>query len=347
MKTQLDIMKRRMVDYLAPQRFTSEFLVTWLNEHPQGAIISDEFTKMFKGARTKDYLAETMEDLSRLYDCDVEKVGTQTRGVEYPKNAYISFCSATTYYLLTLMTDDFFIQGTGNRVMWILDDTKEKVDVEKEAISAGFFWGIEEDQEFRQQLEHLANKLLNIRLLPEGVVQLSFNASVMLDRYRLMKYNDAVDLFSEDLLNKDANFIARLAQNAMKLALIHCVGRYAWEYDQDDPPRSMEIGEQDARWAIEKMERHLKHYNKMRTIAARVRKTTTRSFKDDQTRVIYTIQRLEGKGEKVTKTKIMQSTGWLKDDCQAILDAMLATKQIRMYTGMSGRTKVTYYTLPD
>jgi len=148
-------------------------------------------------------------------------------------------------------------------------------------------------------------------------------------------------------LNKDANLVARLAQNAMKLALIHCVGRYAWEYDQDDPPASMEIGEQDAKWAIEKMERHLDHYSKIRSVAARVRKTTTRSFLADQDRVTYTIQRLEGKGKKVTKTQIMQSTGWLKDDCQAILDAMLATKQIKLYTGMSDRTKVTYYTLPD
>ena len=57
--------------------------------------------------------------------------------------------------------------------------------------------------------------------------------------------------------------------------------------------------------------------------------------------------RLEYAGKKVTKTLIMQQTGWLKDPCQAILDAMVATKQLRMYTGISGTKKVTYYTLPE
>jgi len=288
-----------------------------------------------------------MEDLSRLYDCDVEKVGTQTRGVEYPENAYISFCSATTYYLLTLMTDDFFIQGTGNRIIWILDDIREKIDVEKEAITAGFFWGIEEDQDFKDRLGHLAGKMMNIRHLPEGVVQLSFNASVMLDRYRLVKYNDAVDLFSEDLLNRDANLIARLAQNAMKLALVHCIGRYAWEYDPDDPPLRMEVTEQDAKWAIEKMERHYVHYTKIRSVSARVRKGPTRSYADDQERVIYVIARLIGEGKKATKTMIMQATGWLKDDCQAILDAMLVTGMIEQQQDVRSTKKYTYYTIKN
>jgi len=245
------------------------------------------------------------------------------------------------------MDDSFFIQGTGNRILWILDDVREKIDVEEEALAAQFFWGIEEDLEYEQLLENLVGKLMNIRSLPEGIVTMSLDASIELDRYRLRKYNEAVELFTADLLNKDANLIARLAQNAMKLALVHCVGRYAWDHDPNFPVASMEISKEDALWAIVKMERHLVHYGKLRVVSARVRETTTRSYSSDVERVRYTIKRFEGEGKKVTKTMVMQSTGWLKDDCQAILDAMLATKQIEMYSGMSGNRKVTYYKLSE
>ncbi len=346
-RRELESIKRNMVDYETLQRFTSEALTTWLTNFPQGMIVGDEFTKMVKGSKTKDYLADVMEDLSRMYDCDMEKVGTQVRGIEYPQNTYIGFASATTFYLLTLMDDSFFIQGTGNRILWIVDDTRSKVDIEKETLAADFFWGIEEDQEYKQRLDSLVQKLMNIRKLPEGIVTLTFDASIVLDRYRLRKYNEAVELFTADLLNKDANLIARLAQNAMKLSLIHCIGRYAWDHDPNFPVASMEISKEDALWAISKVERHLVHYNKLRVVAARVRPTTTRSYLTDIERVKYTIKRFEGEGKKVTKTMIMQSTGWRKDDCQAILDAMLATNQIKMRQDKSGTKMVTYYELPE
>lgn len=343
----LEALKRRLVDFVAPQRFTSEFLITWLKDNPQGMIVGDEYSKMFKGASKKDYLVDNMEDLSRLYDGDMEKVGTQTRGVEYPEGAYIAFCSATTYYLLTLMTDDFFIQGTGNRILWILDVVREKVDIEKEALSGTFFWGIKEEQEFENRMNFLVSKLMNIMSLPEEVIPLSLEAGIALDRYRLEKYNEAVELFSDDLLNKDANLVARLAQNAMKLALVHCIGRYAWDYDPSDPVESMEITERDALWAIEKMEKHLVHYHQIREVSARVRLTTTRSYTSDQDRVMYVIDRLTKTGVEPTKTKIMQQTGWLKDDCQAVLDSMVAIGIIGQKTSIATQKKTTYYYIID
>lgn len=341
----LQNIKRNLVDYMAPQRFTSEFLITWLNEYPEGVIVGDEYTKMFKGAKKKDYLTDNMEDLSRLYDCDMEKVGTQARGIEYPVNAYISFGSASTYYLLKLMDDDFFIQGTGNRILWIFDDVRDKVDVEQEAMEAKFFWGIEEKEQFERQLDHLAEQLMTIKDLPEGVVPMDVDASVVLDRYRLNMYNRAVELFSNDLLDKDANLVARLAQNAMKLSLIHCIGRYAWDYDPDDPPSAMEINTKDAHWAIEKIERHFEHYQKMKETASRVRETMMKSYTTDQDRIVYVIKRQEALDKKVTITVLMQQTGWLSEDLQKILGSMMKTRQIKMYTELRGTKKVAYYTL--
>lgn len=343
----LDIINEKLVDFSIPSRFTSEWLASHLTEHPQGMIPSDEYTKMVKGASQKDYLADTMEDLSRLYDCAPEKVGTLSRGIEYPEDAYVSFVSATTYYLFTLMDDTFFIQGTGTRILWILDYERKKVNVEEEAGKMEFFWAVKDSKEFNQRLNNIINKLLIIRKLPEGQITLDFDGSTMLDKYRLEKYNEAVDLFTEDLLDKDANVVGRLAQNAMKLALIHCVGRYAADYDPNNPlTRGMEINKVDAEWAIAKTERHFEHYKRMWEIASRTMPTTTRMYKTDLERVIYIIRRLEGRGGKVTKTDIMQQTGWKAPDCEEILNLVLATKRIKTYIGRSGTRNVTYYTLP-
>ena len=186
---------------------------------------------------------------------------------------------------------------------------------------------------------------MNIKELPEGVVAMDTEASVILDRYRLNMYNRAVDLFSENLLDKDANLVARLAQNAMKLALIHCVGRYAWDYDPQEHISALEINIVDATWAIEKIEKHFNHYQKMKVTASIVRKTITKSYSTDQDRIIYVITRLEGLGQKVTITDLMQQTGWLTEDVQKILGSMIKTNQIKMSTKRVKNKQVTYYTL--
>lgn len=339
-RKKLDSILRRMVDYEAPQKFTSEFLYTWLKTHPQGIIVGDEYTKMFRGAKTKDYLADNMEDLSRLYDCDAEKVGTQTRGVEYPSDAYICFCSATTYYLLTLMRDDFFIQGTGTRILWILDDVREKIDVEEETMRASFWWGVDEEKKHTQKIDEIVDTLIRIDDLPKGLVQMDFDAGVMLDRYRAEKYNQAVELFNENRLNMDANLVGRLAQNAMKLALIHCVGRYVMD---EATYNSLEVNKEDAQWAIDKMEKHYNHYKDMMTLAPQLRKTITKSYRTDQQLILYWIDELEKRGKRPLKTSLMRQTGFMKDDMQDLLDAMLATKQIQQKQGRMYAGKTTTY----
>lgn len=345
-KQQLKILQQNFEDFVGPQKFSSEFLITWLNQHPQCMIVSDEYTKMFKGAKTKDYLSDNMEDLSRLYDCDMEKVGTQSRGIENPDKAFVSFCSATTYYLLTMMNDDFFIQGTGNRILWIFDDLRQEIDIEAALIESNFFWGINESHEFDEQIKLLAQKLYIIRSLPEGVIPFDPDAGVILDRYRLTKYNEAVKHFNIDLLDKDANLIARLAQNAMKLALTHCIGRYAELQYNGDPVLSMSVSKHDVTWAIQKMEKHLQHYLTMKDVASRVRNTTARSYATDYDRVVYIIKKFKQGGETTTKTRIMQQTRWNSEETAKILASMTEANLIREVERLMGVRSIITYDLP-
>jgi hypothetical protein len=346
-RAKLDDIERNMVDFVIPQVFTSEMLTTILSKHPQGIICGDEYTKMFKGTQKKDYLVDNMELLSRMYDCDMEKVGTQTRGIENPEEAYVSFTSASTYYLLTIMTDDFFLQGTGNRILWILDEELYPVDLEKEG--GKFFWDLNRELEFNNKMDELVVQLMNVRYLPEGIIMPNYAAGFMLDSYRIEMYNEAVEKFNKDLLNKDANLISRLAQNAMKLALAHAIGRYA----EDDrgtyqDVTNLEINVDDATWAIAKTRRHFEYYKRMWEVASTIKTGTMKTYKADQERVLFILERIEGQGNKMTAAKLKKATGWDNTECQKLLDTMLSNGMIK-YDKYQSKTKgiIGYYTRND
>jgi len=342
-KTFLNKISGNMVNYEMPESFTSEYLTSWLMTHPNGMICSDEFTSMFKGASKKDYMSNVMEVLSRLYDGEIEKKGTISRGIEDVGAVHVSFASATTPYIMTLMDDNFFWQGTGNRILWIVDESIEKID-EKEAENfISFFWPPETSQGWKNEFDRLLGLLSNIRNLPGGQMTLSFGAGAMLNKYRIEKYNKAVALSEEDMMNRDSSFIAGLAQNAMKLALVHAIGRFA--VDPDAIFFGMlEIDERDTEWAINKVERHMQYYHRLWELASRVRKGTIPDYKTDQERVIYTIRKLEETGRQLTANVLRQQTGWMKDNCQELLDTMVMNGDIRLVQkNIIGKT-ISYYT---
>lgn len=329
-KFKLESIKRELIDLEGPTKFTSEGLSIFLIAHPQCMIAGDEYTKLVKGATKKDFLVDNMEDLSRLYDCEADKYALASRPIEYPEDAYVTFTSATTYYLLKLMTEDFFIQGTGNRIMWTFDDLNDRhlLDEHDEVMSAEFFWGIDDEDKYNERLGELARKLIKIYSLPEGLMSFNFGASVMLDRYRVGKYNIALTKIKKDLYDIDANLMSRLAENAIKLSMIHCVGRAVLDEDAGYPVIKLEIDEEDAKWAIEKMDRHFDHYVKMRSEAARrARKGSIRSYKNDQVQVLAEI---DG-NQQLTMAKLTNITGWKSADTIELIAQMVKNKQIIMY----------------
>jgi hypothetical protein len=345
LQEKIDSIKFNKVDLIAPDSFSTEGLIMHLSLQPQGIIFGDEFTSVFKDASEKTYLKSAMEFISRLFDCDLPKRVTTSRGLENPDESYVNFVSATTYYLLTLMNEAFFIQGTGNRVIWTLDDLalKEEIDLEDINAATGYFYGQEDEDKEEKEIVRLAGELLKIRELPEGIIIGNFDAGINLWRYAVEKKNEALRIAKKDILNKDSNLYARLGELAMRLTAIHCVGRYA-KYPRDELPQILEFNEEDTNWAKAKMERHLNHYMKMLEIWARVKDTRTYSYKADQDRVLLIIQKFEKEDERLTVSKLAQQTGWLNADCLVLLDTMVANEVIepQQYKAKNGRI-VTYY----
>lgn len=100
-----------------------------------------------------------------------------------------------------------------------------------------------------------------------------------------------------------------------------------------------------------KVPMHMKCHLAYHSLAANTDKrfranTTTLSlmpYSNDSERVLYTIRRLRNKNIPVTKTKIMQSTGWLKDKTEKILIDMLNSGTIeRVTTTKSNRSYYHY-----
>src|SRR5581483_11314879 len=107
---------------LLPDKFTVEALIKhFATISNNGIIVADEFTAMIKSSKRR-YLANLMEFLSQLYDGEAQSRTTIRNGLVKSEKCYVSFISATTPYIYSVLKQDLFIQGTGNRFLYILYD---------------------------------------------------------------------------------------------------------------------------------------------------------------------------------------------------------------------------------
>ena len=334
---------------LVPVKFTIEAMTNWFKEKqnltgviPEGAIVADEYTKMFMGAKNRDYLATTMEYLSTLYDGYVDKTVTIARGVEEVERVYVNFVSATTFYLLKLMDVDFFIQGNGTRILWCFDDQHDPEEMTPEEIDS-FFTDIIRMNESERRLFELVDELVRLRRMVltarNGLIILSIDAMRMLSRYRLEKKNFSISLYKTDWLNPDANYISRLAQNAMKLAAIHCMGRYTGVDIWDDA--HVMLTDVDAQWGISKVENYFKSYLKIRdAMALMSSESQTSSFQADHQKVLRVIDKWGG---QASKSQLISTTRWRLKELDNTLEDMV-TAGIIDFTEVrtAGRPAVIY-----
>jgi hypothetical protein len=319
---------------LLPNKFSIEgmqkHLVTETNE---GAIIGDEYTSMHQSTG-KTWLKDTMEFLSKLYDGRLPKYTTISRGTEYVPRVFVSFLSATTFYICKLMKDDdFFLQGTGCRFLWDVDLNRNNGKMTG-LEAASFFINDPSGKEKRDaELEKIANKLVSLYKYTEKasemsrsgvlILGLSMVAMRILGEFMIKQREDAEYLFNRDVLNPDVGYITRQIENGIKLSAIHCLGRYYDDIGTLDPP---EISKEDVDWAIAKVRYHYDMYSKLREIRdSIILDNPTRGHKSDMRRVLDLIER---HGGYVNISKIMQSMGWKSDDALSILQIMVQTELI-------------------
>jgi hypothetical protein len=305
-----------------------------------------------------------MEQLSRIYDCDVDRTSTIRGGDEYPEDTFQNFASATTPYIFTMMDETFFLQGTGNRILWLIDLIKEAIkdidkDVDENAVN--FFYslgGLEKDTQYTDTMVH---KLMRIRMLKEGLVQVNIVASAILYRFRDECYNQSVGIFNKNNLDIESSYISRLAENSMRLALIHCIGRKVNKTDsievdgclvQSDTDGHLianvkdvegvtdfQIIEEDALWAVDLMKYFHQSYLDMWKLSSTTRPITSKTYKNDYDRIASVIEKKDG---RATFRQIKDRTAI--EDLQKLLDSMIQMHRIRLSTEKNNSGQViTYY----
>jgi len=93
--------------------------------HNVGLIARDEYSGMFRQARKADWQSDALEFQSELYDGSYQKRYTISQGLNEVPEMYACLLSATTPHFLKAMDKQFFIQGTGNRILYDYFDVSE------------------------------------------------------------------------------------------------------------------------------------------------------------------------------------------------------------------------------
>ena len=356
---------------LVPTKFTTEGLTDWFMQKAmvmdeaheggvvgcaEGAMVADEYTEMFMSAQKKDYLASTLEYLSTLYDGYIPKSVTISRSVQEIEKVCVSFISATTPYLLTLMNMDSFRQGHGNRFLWVFDDNQKEIYPSTLELTE-FFSNSERQKKDEKELYEIVNALANLRRMVDtaplretggvkhritvhnGMIIPSQDAMIRLASYHHDKRNLSVRLYNEDIMNTDANYISRLAQNAIKLAAIRCISRY-WEYETWMEARVI-MNVEDVEWGIAMVERSYQSYLKIRDIILLVSADGQSPSKlSDHQKILSAIER---SGGKATKSQLLQITRWKSKDLIDLLSDMTTAKIIEcVVVRSSGRPAEVY-----
>ena len=351
---------------LAPTKFTPEAMTKWfvdkrdwlvseIPEHssdirardvvPEGTIIGDEYSKMFSGAQNRDYLATTLEYVSTLYDGYVESSATIGRGVESVKSVYSSFLSASTFYLLKLMNGlDFFIQGNGTRMLWTYDDSHEP-ELVTDDMAESFFQSLWGRRGTNKIVDELVAELFRLRKMVEQtdpqdtILFLHQDAAKYLGNYHYRQKNEAIAHYRRDKLDPDANYISRLAQNAIKLAGIHAISRYtSQDFWRSNPPI---ILLQDAEWGVRKVEAHYQDYLRIRqAIELMSSESSSHSFRSDHQKILNAIDRCGG---KASISQLLTITRWKGNDLTTILTDMTAAGMVTEdYVRTGGRPAKVY-----
>ena len=308
--------------FLFPSGFTSEGFHEYLLEkevmdedrviqtQKSGCIIKDELSRFFKEASGKRYMAGQIEFFSELYDGWVKSKYTKSSQLQGLVRPFVNLVAASTPYLFTILPKQIFLQGFGNRILWICSGSGilEKADPEK------YFHSKFEDRRLGF-IDEFAEKLKNYHEHSEGRIFIfSPEAGRNLTTYEFIKRSEAESLFHQDMMDATYSYIVRLPEYAFKLSGIHAIdrsGHLPWKSDTDEV---IDITEQDAMWAMHVADEHLANFKKLLEVWETVRRsarTSKRRRDPDEMKAI-----LEKAGGIMNQTELrrkMYSRGYNPD----------------------------------
>ena len=246
-----------------PRRFSLEGMITYLNEENQeGLLWKDEFTSMFKEAN-KEYMSGLIEFVSELVDGRLGARYTNKNKMQLPQDVYVNVLAATTPYIYQILSQDFFTQGTGNRVLYMIYDGVYKP---QEIIATEDYFGSINKEIHDTDQERFAKDLTLLGKSQLNYLQPIDDAGQMWLRYR----NDLDDrlrkTYKDNQFDIKTVYLGKAAVNTLKLAGLHRYSRLCRYKDLQDILNDMDselILVEDMEWAIKKTDDHLNHFTKL------------------------------------------------------------------------------------
>jgi hypothetical protein len=182
--------------------------------HPINICIADEASRILGDIKYDRNKKNLREFISKLWDNEIE--GKYTRGMQIEGNieVYFSLLAASSRGFYRLLDMDFFIQGTGNRIMWIVEDKfiPPKLD------SKSFFYHYAENNEFNEFRDKIVEMM---RTISEA------NGIWIENDAGEMWVNFANEIFEAIVAMQDgeAEYSAKVALNTLKLAMCYSASR--------------------------------------------------------------------------------------------------------------------------
>lgn len=329
--------------FVLPSRYTMEGLIEYMKDFSsEGCIIRDEFTSQFKDVQKKQYLAEGMEFLSELYDGMLQKRYTKSSKLEELREVYIVYLTATTPYIFSVMERNWFIQGTGNRFLFILDKPKQ-VDgkYNKKLYSIDF------DSFKNNSISFFpfVKRLIEIRKNAPNLIAVQMGEALnLLSRFKTHLETKAYNLYQNDTMNIQYGYVANCAEFVSKIAALQCISRNEWSMNSLSEDKYLFISLDDVKYAITKIKRYMNQFYKLMNMWGTVSEpapvvTAKRDYD-------YVLSIIEQNGGEIGVTSLHKSTGYMWGKYQRIINSMLASNLIiakQLETGKRGRKPIVYY----
>jgi hypothetical protein len=264
----IKMIKRMLYDYnkqlLCPTSFNPDSFAEWVEgtdgetggkkkrkvvpPHPINVCIADEASRILGEIKAHSYQENLPTYLSKLWDGEIE--GKYTRGYQSEGNlsVFFSMLAATSKDFYRLLDRAFFVQGLGNRVLWVVEDRFTPPHLDSET----FFFGSSRDKEF----DELAGFVV------EGLRRVDRCVSVMMHpkggKVWCDYTNDYFDKISKMTDDSEAEYCSKVPLNILKLSINYAASRL-----NKDAMGMIFIAEEDIKMAIQ----DTKEYFKMWKIA--------------------------------------------------------------------------------
>lgn len=290
----------------------------------------DEGSRLVSGPKNKQYLAEMFEFLSQLWDGWIE--GAYTRSYQSEGNipVYVVGLIASSEHFYDYLDRDFFTQGLGNRLLWIVEE-----GYKPKMLSRDFFLsnGDSEDEDLSKLIGEIVDKLLSLETCTEAIID-----DVPSDLWREYQYKLAEDYYKGTKGLSDL-YKAKVALNALKFSMCYAGSRMS--IGRNNNGSYIKVREDDMKRAIEDSTSHMTMYfSAMEEWQKHKSDYATKGHTTDFERVHYLISKFGG---SITPSQLQQSTRWNSRESQEIISSMISAEEIEAFEAKTaGKPHIEY-----